>query len=440
MTNLTNFFEHLRFLGFWGIDAVKGAKIKSHLNNISVVLDRYTSDQAVMFRKKQLEKIKRHAINTTSFYKNHRLSDDFPVINKNHIRARQQEFESQLYHNKKVKIVSTSGSTSSALKVKQNLNKVLRSTADSIYFGRQAGYKIGYRLLYLRHWDDNLRKTWLTKHLQNVKELEVVSLTDNYIKKTLKTLKKGQSRRCWLGYPSGYELICKYLDKTKSNPISCNIQSIITMSEGVNGYTKKAMEKYFNCPVVSRYSNSENGIIAQQKKYNNSYTINWASFHVEIFKIDKDEPAKTGDLGRIVVTDLYNYATPFIRYDTGDLGAIDYSQFPPVLKKVEGRQTDVIYNTKGEVISSFIITNIVEYKGVIQGQLIQEQQKVYRLKLNTTEAFNDEEAVLLEFKGYLGSDADIKIEYVNEIPLLASGKRKATINNYLTTKSNKINA
>ena len=36
---------------------------------------------------------------------------------------------------------------------------------------------------------------------------------------------------------------------------------------------------------------------------------------------------------------------------------------------------------------------------------------------------------LNEFKEYLGLDAIIKIEYVNEIPVLSSGKRKKVMNN-----------
>lgn len=35
-------------------------------------------------------------------------------------------------------------------------------------------------------------------------------------------------------------------------------------------------------------------------------------------KMDSDEPAEDGELGRIVITDLYNYAFPILRYDNGD--------------------------------------------------------------------------------------------------------------------------
>ncbi|NMH88217.1 phenylacetate--CoA ligase family protein [Flavivirga algicola] len=434
MTLLIRTLEYLRFYLFWTLDFFKGSNTQKHLTDIAYKIENYSSPKVIALRQESLKKILDHAVNTTDYYskfKNYHSIKDFPVINKNIIRSQEQEFKSVIFLNKKTKTVSTSGSTSSALKISQNKNKTIRNTADSIYFGKISGFKIGYKLLYLRHWDDVLRKSPLTKFMQNIDELEVVNMNNEYISKIIRNIEKDASKKGWLGYPSGFELICKYLDSINSKPIKANIKSIITMSEGLNNYTKKAMNKYFKSEVVSRYSNMEHGIIAQQKKGSSDFLINTASFWVEIFKIDEDEPADINEPGRIVVTDLYNYAIPLIRYDTGDIGAINYNKKYPVLTKIEGRKADIIFNTKGEIVSSFIVANVVEYDGIIQGQLIQEEEKEYTLKLNVTNNFNQESNVIKEFKGYLGHDAVIKILYINEIPLLSSGKRKATINNYL---------
>ncbi|WP_142785805.1 acyl-CoA synthetase family protein [Changchengzhania lutea] len=139
-------------------------------------------------------------------------------------------------------------------------------------------------------------------------------------------------------------------------------------------------------------------------------------------------------MGRIVVTDLFGYGIPIIRYDTGDIGSIDYSVSPPVFKRIEGRKSDMIFNTKGEVVSSMIIVRPHLSKGVVQSQLIQEGQKKYTIKLKVTNKFNDESILINEFKHFLGNDAVIHIEYIDDIPSLASlasGKTRATINNYI---------
>ena len=87
-------------------------------------------------------------------------------------------------------------------------------------------------------------------------------------------------------------------------------------------------------------------------------------------------------------------------------------------------------------MSSLIIVRPHLSKGVIQSQLIQEDSKAYVLKLQVTSDFNDALTLIQEFKSILGNDANIKIKYINEIPPLASGKARATINNYLAKTSN----
>lgn len=41
--------------------------------------------------------------------------------------------------------------------------------------------------------------------------------------------------------------------------------------------------------------------------------------YLEVLKLEEDIPAGDGELGRLVITDLYNYAFPPIRYENGDI-------------------------------------------------------------------------------------------------------------------------
>jgi phenylacetate-CoA ligase len=58
----------------------------------------------------------------------------------------------------------------------------------------------------------------------------------------------------------------------------------------------------------------------------------------------------------------------------------------------------------------------------------------YVLKLNGSEGHYDDATFLDLFKDTLGKDAEIGIEHVNEIPVLASGKRKIVVSNYVKGK------
>ena len=230
-----------------------------------------------------------------------------------------------------------------------------------------------------------------------------------------------------------YGPLCKELDKQNNLSPEVRIRSVITMSEGLNDYTKLAGEKYFKCPVLSRYSNIENGILAQQTLSDPvNFMINRASYWIEILHPETNAPLPLGSLGKIVVTDFYNEVMPLIRYDTGDLGVIVKKRMDGmdclVLSKIEGRKLDQIFNTKGELISSYIVyKNMWKYTEIEQYQLIQKTRAKYVFKICASE-FRREAQLVQEFKEYLGDDADFEIQYVKEIPLLASGKRKKVVN------------
>jgi phenylacetate-CoA ligase len=127
---------------------------------------------------------------------------------------------------------------------------------------------------------------------------------------------------------------------------------------------------------------------------------------------------------------------PLIRYDTGDVGILSNKSScnfaTPVLTRLEGRKLDILYDTAGNLISSYVVyKNMWKYTEIIQYQLIQEGKKEYKFKINMKGSFAREKELVREFKSYLGEDADFNVEYVSEIPLLASGKRRKIVNNYI---------
>ena len=272
--------------------------------------------------------------------------------------------------------------------------------------------------------------------MQNIVPVDVIQLNDEQIFILLERMKKDSSSIGILGYASALELICKYLDNHQGFSVRRNVKSIIAISETLNDYTRATMEKYFGVPVVSRYSNLENGILAQEERSGcGKYLVNTASYVLEILKMNSDEPLQDGEPGRIVITDLFNYAMPMIRYDTGDVGAMEPSvpgDMKRYLSVIEGRKLDLLYDTQGKLVSSYIVyKNMWQYTEISQYQLIQEGAKEYRLKINSDQEFKREKQLISEFRSYLGEDAKFTVEYVHGIPLLASGKRRKIINNYI---------
>jgi phenylacetate-CoA ligase len=126
---------------------------------------------------------------------------------------------------------------------------------------------------------------------------------------------------------------------------------------------------------------------------------------------------------------------PMIRYDTGDIGILDtrnlLGEDRPVFTSIEGRRMDLLYDTSGSLVSSYVITNNMwKYLEIKQYQFIQTAEKEYLFKLNTEKPFKREKELIAEFSGYFGEDCTMSVEYVKEIPLLDSGKRKKVKNTW----------
>ena len=428
--------EKLRYFLFWLKNRVARSGLSAQCNDVKFIQDNPNSTSAIHARDEHLKKILRHAIETVPHYKNYSLDtplSNFEVVNKKLITSHKKAFESVTYSNKSKIPVSTSGSTGTPFEVYQNLNKKTRNTADVMYFSKLVNFNVGERLYYWRHWNEHYQKNKNLLFIQNIVPINVFDLNDERFEIILRQLKNDKSSKHFIGYASAFEKLCKFLDKNNGHLVEgIKIKSVIAISEPLTNYTKERMGKYFKAPIVSRYSNTENGILAQQDYPNSDkFIINQASYNLEILDMEKNIPVPNGTLGRIVVTDFFNYCMPLIRFDTGDLGVMQTINGIDVLSKIVGRKSDVIFNTKNEEVTSLIALDFSMYKGLLEGQIIQNGAKEYVLKLHVDHAFDKEKELLEKFRLYFGEDALITIDYVESIPLLKSGKRKLAINNYI---------
>ncbi len=424
---------NLRSLVYWTLDRLMGRNIRLNYNEVWNSLSYYKGENLA-----QLETILRWAVDNVDWYKkysNFKSLSDFPVINKMIIKENEEAFIAKIFNKEKLFVESTSGSTGTPFVVYQDTAKRKRAAADTIVFSHFAGYDLGTRLYYSRVWNDLNRKSKLQSRIQNIVMQDSSRLSDEDMSAFLKKLENDCSEKSVLIFASTLAALYQYMIKNKVST-NAKVKCFITMSESLAEEVRNGIKDLFHTNVVARYSNCECGIIAQQCCDDTEYHINNASFFVETLKFDSDEPAGDDIPGRIVVTDLFNRAMPLIRYDTGDVGVISPNSkchlHGRVLSRVDGRRIDCIYSTEGKILSPYVINNTLwRFKELNQYQFIQNQQNDYLIKLNTNKnEFNRLNELLMELKKYIGQDAKISVEYVDEIPLLASGKRKQVINNY----------
>ncbi len=427
-----------RWYLFWFKDCISGGQIhKAYKEFISNELKEIDTTQ-------KLNNLLRFAKNNTNFYTNVKECKihEFPVINKNIINENYDDFISKPYKDKKLHKMSTSGSTGTPFTILQNVEKRKRVIAELLYYNMKCGYKFGERQVYFRVWTDKNRKSSFKSFLQNLIPQDISNLSEENIEIILEKLKKDKHISNILSYASTLEKLSSFAYENNYKPEDFSLKSIISSSEILKDETRQKLKDCFDCNIVSRYSNQENGVIAQECTKFKEMHINDVNYYIEFLKMDSDETAEEGEISRVVITDLYNYAMPMIRYDTGDLAV--FSSTPKceergrVITEIYGRKVDSIFDTKGNMLSPHIITNNMwGIKNVKQFKFQQIGMTEYKIILNKIANTNiNEEEIINKFRKLLGENSKITIEYVEEIPILSSGKTKYIENLYTQFKDN----
>jgi phenylacetate-CoA ligase len=430
--------ENIRKLGFWISDYLKGGLVAAQYKRISAHM--LFPDSEDPFKNGDLKNLLDHAVSTVPFYKKYTgycTVNDFPVINKTIVRNDQENFFSENFTRDELKKLTTSGSTGAPFSVYHDRFKRIRHSAENIFLSGIGGSDLGTRIYYLRVWNRINKKSMVTAFLQNIKMIDASNLSDDFFTSLLNRLQKDSSNKTILAFATTLEALAIFLNKQKpDNKIKLSV--IFSISESLPEASKKVLEDFFRCKVICRYSNIENGFIAQQCGHDSGeYHINTQGFFIEILHPDKDEPVGEGESGRVVVTDKFNYGMPLIRYDTGDL-AVHYvcsqcGKPGPVFSRIDGRKVDFIFSADGELLSPHAITNTMwKYSNEIrQFQFVQKGASSYTICLNLSVSdFQREKELIYDLKHFVGESSKIEVRYEAEIPVLASGKRRKIINEY----------
>lgn len=152
------------------------------------------------------------------------------------------------------------------------------------------------------------------------------------------------------GYTNSIVLLAKYLKKKNIilKEICPTLKVCIVTSEMLFEEDKILLENQFGIPIINEYGASELDIIAMQD-LKGDLKVNAENLFVEILD-EQNNVLPYGKEGRIVVTNLYNKAHPFIRYEVGDYGILDEKSTlkNPILKKLIGRTNDIAILPSGK--------------------------------------------------------------------------------------------
>lgn len=209
------------------------------------------------------------------------------------------------------------------------------------------------------------------------------------------------------------------------------LRGVETISEILRPATRALCHSAWNVPVVDLYSARDAGYIAIQCPDHEHYHIQSEGILVEV--LDKHgRPCVPGQVGRVVVTPLHNFAMPLIRYDIGDYAetgeACPCGRGLPVLTRILGREQNMLLLPNGEerwpLLSSSNIEALLALAPIRQYQFVQPSLERIRLRLKVARPLTTAEEAGLErwVEEKFGYPFGIEFDYCSEIGPAPSGK------------------
>lgn len=274
---------------------------------------------------------------------------------------------------------------------------------------------------------------YLSRIFKNFIYISSFDIGQENMKKYIRIINK-EKPKFGYGYPSSWHFLSKYIEK--NNLMTPPFKAIFTSSEKLYPHMREKIEEVFKCEVYDTYGLNDGGLSAFECSEHSGLHINPIRSLLEIVD-EKGKQIKKGE-GKILATSLYNYAMPFIRYDTGNIASV----LPPEnncncninfrrLKEIVGRIVDFFETPEGKKVHGwFFLYFFWKYcKGIRKYQVIQHDLNKIIIKIVKNKGFSKRQiGKIREIIRKKSNKWEVKIDYVDNIKMSKSGKFKFIIN------------
>ncbi len=244
------------------------------------------------------------------------------------------------------------------------------------------------------------------------------------------------------GYSSSLLLIAKHVKQTGA--VDIRPKMCMSGAELFHPSDRAFVEQVFGVPCFDQYGSEELGRIAWQCEVDGAYHLDFDTLVTEFHSADGEE-VSPGEEGQVVCTSLFNYAMPILRYDLGDAAipcsadeVCECGRAFPLMKMVAGRSEEAIALPDGRVIAPLAIgDSMCEFKffsDVLQYRFVQKSRESFRVLVKRRLSGVSEDMMGAELVSHLRrtlrlpkSEAELEVEFVEEIPPDKSGKIRKVV-------------
>lgn len=230
-----------------------------------------------------------------------------------------------------------------------------------------------------------------------------------------------------LSYPANLLALAEHFEE--HGLALARLREVRTVGETLTPEAAKRLRMTWKVPVTDLYSTEEVGIVALQCPSGSGlYHVQSESVKVEILD-EQGKPCAPSVAGRVVVSNLHNFAMPLLRYDLGDYAEAGEpcpcGRGLPTLKRVLGRRRNMLTLPNGE--RQWPLSGVYEYRGIApirRAQMVQLDLERIEMRLVADRAVTpDEERRLTEIiHRWIGHPFTVQFKYLDAFPQKANGK------------------
>ncbi|OUS21682.1 AMP-binding protein [Nonlabens dokdonensis] len=263
------------------------------------------------------------------------------------------------------------------------------------------------------------------------KRFPIFNMNDEVLERFLNRFKKNKFDYI-NGYTSSIVLLANYCKRKNLilKSICPSLKICIVTSEMLFPDDRSLLEQWLGIPVVNEYGASEVGLIAMQNS-KGDFEVNQHNLFVEVVD-GNNQPLQDGEIGRLLVTDLFNKAHPMIRYEIGDLGSLEtLENGTRILKELQGRTSDIARLPSGKVVPGLTFyyvtkTVIKEDLDILEFIVIQKKPSLFEIQYVSRAEINEhlKSSIHKAMDEYLESGLKVKFTRLSVLDRSKRGKLK----------------
>lgn len=411
-------------------DLLRGEQVHKYLRLLKEA-ENWTPEQLADFQQQRLRQLLIYAAKKVPFYQDwiqiHNLNpdtirlDQLPIVNKSKMRQEGiDRFVAEHFPIKQRLTSRSSGSTGEPFSFYESKLSYSVNMAAKLRTWQQAGYHLGDRYMKIANGARHGRlKKWQDR-FNNCLYVPFYSMDDCVLASILELIEK----KCPLfirSYPVPLYLLAQYRNNHPSQFFH-HPKHVFTTGSTLPSAYREEIEKAFGCDVIDSYS-CEGTPNTYETIVHDGYQVTGYYGILEVLD-DNNQPITDG-IGRVVSTDLWNYAHPFIRYDTQDLVEVCNGQ----IQRIMGRECESLIAHGGHryTVHNFVgffqeddrpIKQSVEAYQVVKHR---DGSITFRLVVNNQYSPQTEHYIIDFWQQQL--TVPVRIELVEEIPLMRNNKR-----------------